>query len=202
MQPFRSPDHMLDVHDAMFGTVGRRFAELVLKHAATLFAAPIDPLNVRILLAPVELSPYNRHAGYVHNAPADQGSFILANRQLVTFRNGAFVLDESFYLSLEDFIVHELTHTRQAQLLRQHPNDKAWLPKRTGHHQDRGWYTAVAEAAPKYIGVDVPPTSWPNGSRPRKLRPNLTEPEMTYWPVSLRRLAKANDPRLPKAIAG
>jgi hypothetical protein len=49
----------------------------------------------------------------------------------------------------EDFIVHELTHARQRQLLREHG----------------GWYTAISEAAPNYLGVEVPPSLWPKSLR-------------------------------------
>src|SRR5262249_40015736 len=98
----------------------------------------------------------------------------------------------------EDFIVHELTHARQAQLLLAHQNGKGWQRNR-GAHRDLGWYTAIAEACPKYLSVECPRSSWPTG--PRTRQGTLTEVEMTHWPESLRALALANDPRLPKAQA-
>jgi hypothetical protein len=64
MKPFRSAEEMLDAHELMFGEAGRRCAEIVLKWAATLFAVPLETLNIRVVLAPVELGPYNRHTGY------------------------------------------------------------------------------------------------------------------------------------------
>ena len=64
MKPFRSAEEMLDAHEAMFGEAGRQCAEVVIRWAETLFAVPLDALNIRIVLAPVELGPYNRHAGY------------------------------------------------------------------------------------------------------------------------------------------
>ena len=64
MKPFRSPEEMLDAHELMFGVAGRQCAEVVLKWAATLFVAPLEELNIRVVLAPVELGPYNRHTGY------------------------------------------------------------------------------------------------------------------------------------------
>jgi hypothetical protein len=36
----------------------------VLRWAGTLFAQPLDALNIRIMLAPVELA-YSRHAGVI-----------------------------------------------------------------------------------------------------------------------------------------
>jgi hypothetical protein len=54
---------MLDTHVRMFGEAGRQCAEIVLRWAGTLFAQPLDALNIRVVLAPVELGPYNRHAG-------------------------------------------------------------------------------------------------------------------------------------------
>jgi hypothetical protein len=81
MKPFRSPEEMLDAHEAMFGPAGRQCAEIVQHWAGTLFAVPLDALNIRVVLAPVELGPYNRHAGYHF---AGQGAFILGNRHART----------------------------------------------------------------------------------------------------------------------
>ena len=72
MKPFRSPAEMLDAHELMFGEAGRQCAEVVLKWAGTLFAVPLESLNIRVVLAPVELGPYNRHAGY-HYVREGQG---------------------------------------------------------------------------------------------------------------------------------
>jgi hypothetical protein len=62
--PFRSPEEKLVAHEQMFGEAGRQAAEVVLRWAPTLFAAPLDALNIRVVLAPVELGPYNQHVGY------------------------------------------------------------------------------------------------------------------------------------------
>jgi hypothetical protein len=192
MKPFRSPEEMLNAHELMFGDAGRQCAEIVLKWATTLFDVPLDALNIRVVLAPIELGPYNRHAGYHYEA--EHGTLILGNRKIVKLRKGTLVFVQSdeatlFLQAITDFIVHELTHARQAQLLREH----GWKMKR-GAHRDLGWYTAVAEACPRYLGVELPLSSWPTGPRTRKS--TLTEVEMTHWPHSLRELATANDPRL------
>jgi hypothetical protein len=81
---------------------------------------------------------------------------------------------------------------RQAQLLREHPE---WKVTR-GAHRDLGWYTAVAEACPRYLGFELPRAIWPTG--PRTKAGTLTEVEMTHWPESLRMLSLQDDPRLPK----
>jgi hypothetical protein len=191
VKPFRSPDEMLDAHELMFGEAGRQCAEIVLKWAATLFAVPLDALNIRIVLAPVEIGPYNRHTGYHYTA--GEGVFILGNRHIVTLEHGTLVLVQGsgFLDRVEDFIVHELTHERQLQLLKQH----GW--KRTrGAHRDRGWYTAISEACPRYLGVEFPESSWPTG--PRTRNGTLTEVQATHWPKSLRDLMLNGDPRLPK----
>jgi hypothetical protein len=196
MKPFRSAEEMLDAHELMFGLAGRRCAEIVLKWATTLFAVPLDALNIRVVLAPVELGPYNRHTGY-HYGRDGTGTFILGNRHIVKLRDGTLVLTEQsddFISGFEDFIVHELTHARQAQLLAENPE---WEQTR-GVHRDLGWYTAVAEACPRYLGVECPQSSWPTGPRPRKGTNPLTEVDMTHWPDSLRLLAADDDPRLPK----
>lgn len=188
MKPFRSADEMLDAHELMFGTAGRQCAEIVLRWATTLFAEPLDGLNIRVVLAPVELGPYNRHAGYHYDGG---GAFILGNRHIVELSGGALVLKSGAASLLdEDFIVHELTHARQRQLLRQY----GWKMKR-GAHRDLGWYTAVAEACPRYLGVEMPRSSWPTG--PRTRAGTLTEVDLTHWPGSLRALAEAGDQRLP-----
>jgi hypothetical protein len=57
MKPFRSAGEMLDAHELMFGAAGRQCAEIVLKWATTLFAAPLNVLNIRVVLAPVEIGP-------------------------------------------------------------------------------------------------------------------------------------------------
>jgi hypothetical protein len=194
MKPFQSPDEMLDAHELMFGLAGRQCGEIVLKWATTLFAVPLDALNIRVVLAPVELGPYNRHRGY-HYGREGSGTFILGNRHIVTLSDGTLVLTKQslgFLIGFEDFIVHELTHARQAQLLHEHPDWKATR----GVHRDLGWYSAVAEACPDYLGVQCPQSSWPTG--PRTRAGTLTEVEMTHWPMSLRLLADGDDPRLPK----
>src|SRR6516165_5328270 len=85
--------------------------------------------------------------------------------------------------NLEDFIVHELTHHRQQQLLREHADDPVWTKTRGGKHRDKGWYAAIAEAAPKYLGVSFPESSWPTGPRShkRERNPTLSEKEATHW---------------------
>src|SRR6516165_1619411 len=90
MTRFRSPQEMLDAHEQMFGEAGRQCAEIVLRWATTLFAVPLDALNVRVVLAPVELGPYNRHTGY--NYGRDSGTFILGNRHIVKLKGGTLVL--------------------------------------------------------------------------------------------------------------
>jgi hypothetical protein len=174
----------------------------ILRWASVLFAVPLEALNIRVVLAPVELGPYNRHAGYAYDG--EQGAFILGNRHVVRLRGGTLSLVEQttqqegggWLTGFEDFIVHELTHVRQAQLLREHHGEKGWEMKR-GVHRDFGWYTAVAEACPRYLGVEFPRSSWPTGPRTRE--GTLTEVQVTHWPESLRWLALAEDLRLPKA---
>ena len=198
MKPFRSPEEMLDAHELMFGAAGRQCAEVILKWSTTLFAVPLDTLNIRVVLAPVELGPYNRHVGYAYDG--EQGAFILGNRHVVRLRAGTIELKQAagdFVSGFEDFVVHELTHVRQARLLREHKGEKGREMKR-GAHRDPAWYTAVAEACPRYLGVEFPRSSWPTGPRTRE--GTLTEVHLTHWPEMLRMLALENDPRLPKIV--
>jgi hypothetical protein len=177
---------MLNAHELMFGAAGRTAAAMVLKWARCLFAVPIDPLTVRVVLAPVEIGPYNKHQGY-HSGDG-QSSFILGNRHHCAFCGGQIAI--RCEADFEDFIVHELTHRRQTQLLQEHQ----WPRTRPGAHRDRGWYFAVSEASLNYLGVEIPEYSWPTGPRTRK--GTLDEKDMTHWPSSIRALASSGDERL------
>jgi hypothetical protein len=203
MIPFRSAEEMLTAHEQMFGTAGRQAAELVLRRATTLFAVPLEALNIRVVLAPIELGPYNRHTGYCAGGEGE-AAFILGNRHKVRLAKNTLVLVQDLR-GFEDFIVHELTHHRQRQLLAAHADDRAWRSTRGGAHRDKGWYAAIAEAAPNYLGVEFPQSSWPTGPRPRKGGQQLSEVEATHWPSSFRLLLmgedgdpQAGDARLPK----
>jgi hypothetical protein len=186
MKPFGSAAEMLVAHELMFGAAGRKCAEFVLRWAPRLFAVPLDPLHMRVVLAPAELSPYNRQTGY--HCGDGVTTFILANRHHCDFSSPTEIriIDIGRF---EDFIIHELTHARQAQLMWQN----GWSFGSRGVHRDLGWYTAVAEACPNYLGVQLPRSSWPTGPRTRK--GTLTEADMTYWPGSLRTLARRGDAR-------
>lgn len=76
MNAFRSAEELMDTYELMFGLAGRRCAEFVLKWASSLFAVPLDALNIRVVLAPIELGPYNRHAGYIQAAKVPSFSAI------------------------------------------------------------------------------------------------------------------------------
>ena len=78
-----------------------------------MFEEPLNPLSFRVVFAPIEMGPYNRHTGYTHSPSA----FILANRHCCGFgEDRAIALRGDF----ENFIVHELTHSRQKILLGTH----------------------------------------------------------------------------------
>ena len=77
-------------------------------------------------------------------------------------------------------------------LLHENRGVRGWSQTGGNVHRDKGWYTAIAEAAPNYLGVEVPADVWPSRTRPD----TQTELEMSHWPESIRALAEANDPRL------
>lgn len=118
---------------------------------------------------------------------------MLANRHHCQLCGGELKIDNPN--DFTDFIVHELTHTRQATLLAENAGVWGWArhPGR-GSHRDKGWYTAISEACPNYLGHELPESAWPK----RYSDATLTEPEMTHWPASIRALVKRRDPRLPK----
>jgi hypothetical protein len=186
MKRFLSADQMITAHELMFGAAGRTCAELVLRWAPILFAVPLDPLTIRVVLAPVEIGPYNKHQGYHYGDGSE--AFILANRHHISLN--LEILDRQ---DIEDLIVHEMTHMRQQQLLKQHAFR---VNTSRGVHRDQGWYTAVAEACPNYLGYELPRSSWPTG--PRTRAGTLTETDMTHWPEAIRDLAVSGDARPPR----
>jgi hypothetical protein len=203
MKPFNDDQHMIDVHEAMFGEPGRFCAEIVLKWARTLFAVELAPLLVRVLLAPIEMGPYNRHVGYCSSDEAGTYATILMNRHCVKLtRDGMRLFKPQ---AVEDIVIHELTHLRQKRIVY-----TGHISQCRGSHRDKGWYQAVSEACPKYLGAQLPETSWPRmksvrvkepGRRSRVIKipydGTLSEPQLTHWPESLRELIQAGDPRLP-----
>jgi hypothetical protein len=107
---------MLDAHEFMFGDAERRCTEIVLRWATTLFAVPLNVLNIRVVLAPIELGPYNRHVGYQYGRDG-QGVFILSNRHVARLDHGTLTLVPGSQWLSDDFIVHGLTHVRQGGLM-------------------------------------------------------------------------------------
>jgi hypothetical protein len=178
---FTSEKHMIDTHTAMFGEPGQIAAKLVIKHAPALFDEPMDPLTFRVLFAPGEMGPYNRHLGYT----VTEGAFIVANRKCCEIQKHSLVLMDGF----EDLIVHELTHNRQTVILGTHE-----ITGTRGTHRDRGWYAAITEACPRYLGVAFPESLWPNRKSVREgksVRKEVTpgrldEPTVCHWPMAMR----------------
>jgi hypothetical protein len=186
IRPFRSTAEMLEVHEAMFGALGRFCAEAVLQHAQ-LFEG-LDPLTFRVMLAPVELGPYGRHIGYAHVTSSPKAPrYILANRFVCQWRGDNIGLarerDHQFMI---DFLVHEMTHHRQVMIA-------GGMRGKRGDHRDPGWWGAISEAAPHYLGISFPSSIWPK-QKPQPGR--ITEVEATHWPHSFRKLIAEGDPRL------
>ncbi len=194
MQPFRSIVQMIDTHRLMYGEAGEAIARDVIA-CASLFAEPLDPLHIRIILAPVEIGPYCRHSGYAKPSDGreERFDFILANRSYCDIAPDGSIVFTTSAAAIRDFVMHELTHLRQAYLLRTHGYKKA---KGRGSHRDKAWYAAIAEAAPGYLGVSFPDAAWPVGQRVYERR--LDEVTATHWPRAFRPLIAANDQRLPK----
>ena len=199
MTPFASTDQMIETHERMFGDAGRFCAEALCRYIH-LFDEPFDPLRIRIVLAPVEIGPYNRHYGYTYKS---KGSFhlILGNRHICQLSWDGSVALIGPRCNAEDFIVHELTHHRQRILLAR--NDWKQNGAR-GCHRDKGWYAAIAEAAPRYLGVAFPESLWPKmkskrmGATVIKVQEpgRIKEVEACHWPRSFRKLISRHDPRL------
>jgi hypothetical protein len=160
------------------------------KRAPVLFDVPLDPLAFRVSLAPHEMGGYNRHCAYTNT----EAGFICLNRHCCHFDHERIVLSAGG----EDVIVHERTHTRQAMLLGTHH-----IGGSRGKHRDLGWYQAVSEACPKYLGAEFPGSSWPASKSVRRgksvghqaVEGTLDEPTLTHWPQAMRPLV--GDPSLP-----
>jgi hypothetical protein len=176
----------------MFGEAGRTAATIVLHWAPILFDVPIDPLSVRVVLAPHEMGGYNRHAGYHSGDGAGSETFILANMHYCKFNAGGDIVINPQRFT--DFIVHELCHSRQADLLRENIGRRGWAKERKVAHRDRGWYQAITEGSKNYLNLVVPETIWPKRGNEK----TLTDSEATGWPESFRALVKDKDPRMPR----
>jgi hypothetical protein len=183
--PFASADEMVAHHVTMYGSIGQIAAEAVLRWAS--LWPGLNPLDFLIVFAPDELGPYNRYVRYtVTRRRPDAPWYIVGNRHIGCLRDDGFI-DHQFMI---DFIVHEMAHHRQADILLRdgiHPN--------RGSHRDRGWYKAVEEAALAYLGVEFPTERWP---RQKARDGRLTEVELTRWPHTFRELIAQHDPRLER----
>jgi hypothetical protein len=187
--PFASADAMIAQHVTMYGSIGQIAAEAVLRWAS--LWPGLNPLDFLIVLAPDELGPYNKHLGYtvVHRSPKAP-RYIVGNRHMCRFDNDGFIVPACDQQFLIDFIVHEMAHHRQRDILLRNS-----IGQNRGSHRDRGWYKAVEEAAPAYLGVEFPPERWP---RQKARDGRLTEVELTRWPHTFRELIAQHDPRLER----
>jgi hypothetical protein len=187
---FASEAEMVDVHQAMFGEAGRFCAETVIRYAG-LFEG-LHPLDFRVVLAPNELGAYMRHIGYARTKRAEHAPrYILGNRGVCGWQADGTIHITVSHQFMTDFLLHELTHHRQSALI-----EAGARASKRGVHRDAGWYGAIAEVAPRYLGVGFPEGVWPM----QKAKPGrLSEVEATYWPHSLRKLIAAGDPRLRKS---
>jgi hypothetical protein len=161
MQPFKSADQMLDAHEAMFGAAGKQAAEIVLEWAPQLFAEPLNPLSVRVVLAPVELDRLTATPAVTPRSAPE-----LRSRQppSVPFLRRQVVLNEP-----QGFGTLSSTSWRTAARLHCCAStrvNRAGLNTSASAHRDKGWYSAIAEAAPNYLGVEVPADVWPKRNNP------------------------------------
>jgi hypothetical protein len=193
IERFRTGAEMVRHHAAMYGDAGALVAEAVLKYAC--LWPGLDPLDFRVILAPIELGPYNKHIGYTRiHRDEDAPRYILGNRHICTWReDGSIALIPDHQLVI-DFLVHEMCHHRQADIVAE-----GSIRQLRGGHRDAGWYRAISEATPDYLGVEFPEDVWPK-QKPKPGR--LTEVEVCHWPDSFRPLiADENDARLRRTSA-
>jgi hypothetical protein len=185
IRPFSSADEMVWYHVMLYGSLGQIAAEAVLRWAP--LWPGINPLDFRIVLAPIELGPYGKHIGYtVTRRPANAPRYIIGNRNICKWEHDGSIVLACDHQHMIDFLVHEITHHRQADVLH-------GARQTRGAHRDRGWYGAIAEAAPAYLGVEFPTECWP---KQKAQDGRLTEVEAYHWPHSFRKLIASHDPRL------
>jgi hypothetical protein len=158
-----------------------------------------------VILAPVEMGPYNRHAGWYGPRQLGQPGPILVNRHHV-----AVNVDDWFAVtspdSLRDTLVHELTHAYQHEVVMVRDGGDKTLDPTRGPHRCRSWYEAVATAAPAVLGVEIPAECWPLKKSARrngkvvKIIPEgtVSEVEMTHWPGSIRCALQDGTLNLPR----
>jgi hypothetical protein len=140
MPPLSESDQRF-IYTAMYGDTTGNFIVDSLIWIQRFCYPSVECSTLRILLAPHEMSPYNRFAGYCHAA----SGYILFNRHRVNLHCDG--IDIGGYQSFFETLVHEVAHARQSQLLKENMGRRGWAQHR-GHHRDRGWYYAVAEAFP------------------------------------------------------
>jgi len=178
---------MISHHALMYGEIGQIAAEAVVRWGS--LWPGLDALDFRILLAPVELGPYNRHLGYTHTCrPAHAPRYILVNRKICRWEEDGTIGLARDHQFMIDILVHEMTHHRQRDII-----NRDGIGQTRGGHRDRGWYKAIQEAAPKYLGVEFPPERWP---KQKPCGGRLTEVEACRWPHSFRPLIASKDARL------
>ena len=186
---------MVAVHRLMFGEAGAACAKFIVDWSAKLFDEPIDPLTLRIVLAPVELGPYNKHMAWAYS----EGGMILGNRHICELDKVKGIVLKKNIEYVRDMVIHELCHFRQARLLAVHRYKQS-----RGNHRDPAWYQAVSEAARAYLGVHFPPERWPkmksvrDGKTVSKMvdTSRLSEVDVSHFPHSFRVLIETRDPRL------
>jgi hypothetical protein len=189
---------MLAHHRGLFGHAGETVAGILLKWCPVLFDIPLDPLAFRVVLAPIEMGPYNQHYGYSNI----EAGFILLNRKCCEFdpqHHQQIVLSGN----VEDVLVHELTHSRQVMLLGRHH-----VGGSRGSHRDVAWYQAVSEGCLKYLGAEFPRSIWPRSKSVRRAKSVYKEPiagaldEVTvcHWPQAMRPLVGTRLPVVSNSV--
>ena len=144
----------------------------------------------------MELGPYNRHYAWAY----PEAGLILGNRHICDLDKAKGITLTSNLVFVEDVVVHELCHFRQARL-------EATSGKRNrkrGDHRDPTWYQAISEASRGFLGVEFPPDRWPkmkstrNGNKILKeIDPSrISEVDACHWPHNFRELIRKHDPRL------
>lgn len=148
-----SPSEQHTLYQHMYGDCGEYIVACLSWIQSHCFPT-VDTSKIRVLLAPDEMSAYNRFSGYA----APRSGYILLNRHLTELTDDGIAINDhqQFFYTL----VHEVAHLRQAQLLAENYGKPGWKQHR-GHHRDRGWWFAIAKAFPALFGRELPENRMP-----------------------------------------
>ncbi|NQZ75050.1 MAG: hypothetical protein HRT61_02915 [Ekhidna sp.] len=176
------------------GKIGDILYDFAIELCEKSFKNKISP-EIPIILT-TAMSPYNRFAGWY----SDKSHTIELARHYCY--HGSDGIRARSIPEMLATLAHEFCHVYQYQVLGGRISAR-------GPHRCKSWYQSITLASPFVCGVDIegiciPSKSVREGEKVYKVNnPNsLTEVELTHFPDSIIKLAKADDRRLKGRLVG